>query len=59
MPLQDILILALIVSVFAAFGVILGSVTWYCSDKRKRVGRRGGHRHYDFPSHASLLTDDD
>ena len=34
--LQYILILALLVLVFITFGEILGSVTGYCSDKRKR-----------------------
>jgi hypothetical protein len=57
--LQYILILALLVLVFITFGEILGSVTGYCSDKRKRPSRRGNHRRYRYPSHSSLITDND
>jgi hypothetical protein len=57
MPLQDIVILTVIVAVFVTFGVVLGSLTWYCNDKRasRRVGRQDGH----YPSHPRLMTDDD
>jgi hypothetical protein len=59
MSLHDSLILALIVLMFSAFGAVLGSVTWYCSDKRKRPRHRVNHRRYRYPSHSSLITDDD
>jgi hypothetical protein len=59
MPLHEIAVLTLIVAVFTAFGVVLGSLTWYCSDKRKRPIRHAGRRHYSYPTSGRLITDDD
>jgi hypothetical protein len=59
MPVFDIVVLSLIVAVFTTFGVVLGWLTWYCSDSRKRPIRHAGHRHYGFPSGGGLITDDD
>jgi len=59
MPLYDIVILALIVSVFAAFGGLMGWATWYSSPKRKNVRRGVDSRQVYYPSHANLQTDDD
>ena len=59
MPAHDIVILALIITVFTAFGVVLGGLTWYCSDSRKRPMHRDGHLHYDYPPHGRLIVDDD
>jgi hypothetical protein len=59
MPLQDIAILTLIVSVFVSFGATLGWVTWYCSDNRKRASHRVGRRDDHYPSHPNLMMDDD
>jgi hypothetical protein len=58
MPIQDIIVLSLIVTVFTAFGIILAGVTWYCSDKRKRLVTRGGHRNSGFPRGADVIVDD-
>ena len=58
MPLFDMIVLSTIVAVFATFGVVLGFLTWYCSDKRKRPIDRAGHRHYDFPRDADIIVDD-
>ena len=58
MPVQDIVLLSVIVGAFVSFGVILGAVTWYCSDQRKRP-TGSHHRHYGFSSQAGLITDDD
>jgi len=57
MPVFDIAVLTLIVAVFTAFGVVLGWLTWYCSDKRRHAKHYAGHRHY--PTHSGLITDDD
>ena len=59
MPVHDIVILTLIVAVFTTFGAVLGWLTWYCSDKRKRPVQRRGHRDYVYPSGRGLITDDD
>jgi len=58
MPVHDIIILSLIVSVFTAFGVVLGGLTWYCSDKRKHPVTHAGHRHYGYPRNADVIVDD-
>jgi multisubunit Na+/H+ antiporter MnhC subunit len=58
MPLHDIIVLTAIVSVFTTFGVVLAAATWYCSDKRKRPVQSAGHRHYDYPTNASVIIDD-
>ena len=57
MPVFDIAVLTLIVAVFTTFGVVLGWLTWYCSDKRRHAKHYAGHRHY--PTHSGLITDDD
>jgi hypothetical protein len=59
MPVFDIIVLAVIVTVFTTFGLVLGFLTWYCSDKRKRPVGEHGHRHYDYPTGSGLITDDD
>jgi hypothetical protein len=59
MPVNDILILLVIVGAFSAFGLVLGFFTWYCSEKRKHSVQRRGRRHYDYPTGSGLITDDD
>jgi hypothetical protein len=59
MPVFDIIVLSCIVMVFIAFGVALGFLTWYCSDKRKRAVPHGNRRHYDYPTHGDWVPDDD
>ena len=59
MPVFDILVLSTIVTVFTAFGLVLGFLTWYCSDKRKRPVLHRGHRDYLYPTNNELITDDD
>ena len=54
MPLRDIVVLTLIVSMFTLFGVVLASVCWYCRDAG---GKRRRRRAYPAPS--NLITDDD
>jgi hypothetical protein len=59
MPVQDIVILALIVSLFAMFGGLLGWATWYCSEKRKHGIRHDDRWQGHYPSNPNLLSDDD
>ena len=59
MPVHDIIILSAIVGAFTTFGIVLGFLTWYCSDKRKRPVQRHGHRDYGYPTGGTLITDDD
>jgi hypothetical protein len=59
MPVFDIVVLATTVLVFTTFGIALGGVTWYCSDKRKRsVDYARGHRDYRYPSGTDVIVDD-
>jgi hypothetical protein len=58
MPIHDILILGLIIGTFTTFAAVLGGLTWYCSDKRKRKYHHVGHRDYGFPVGGSLIDDD-
>jgi hypothetical protein len=59
MPLQDVLVLAVIVGAFSTFGAVLGFLTWYCGDKRKLAVQRRGHRDYGYPASRRLIVDDD
>jgi hypothetical protein len=59
MSVHDIVILSVIVGAFSTFGVVLGSLTWYCSDKPKRPMQRHGHREHGYPTGGGLITDDD
>ena len=58
MPVHDIIVLSLIVTVFITFGIVLAGLTWYCSEKRKRPTTHAGHRHYDYPHGADVIVDD-
>jgi hypothetical protein len=58
MPVHDIVILSLIVGVFAAFGVVLASLTWYCGAGFERARRRAERERGNYPSHAGFMTDD-
>lgn len=59
MPLRDIVVLGLIVSVFVTFGLVLGAVSWYCRGSATRSPRRAGERRADYPTGGRLITDDD
>ena len=59
MSVFDIFVLTVIIAAFTTFGVVLGALTWYCSDKRKRPTDTTYHRHYVYPSGGMLITDDD
>jgi len=59
MPLRDIVVLGLIVSTFATFGIVLGAVSWYCRDSATRLPRRAANRRAPYPTGGGLITDDD
>lgn len=59
MPLRDIVVLGLIVSVFVTFGIVLGAVSWYCRGSATRSQRRAGDWPADYPTGGGLVTDDD
>jgi len=54
MPLFDTIVLTLILTVFAAFAVVLASVTRYCNNKRHHAA----HRHAHHPPDMSVIIDD-
>jgi len=56
MPLSDITVLTLILTVFISFGVLLGSLSWYCRDTSSREKQQ--HRNYA-AARAGLMFDDD
>ena len=56
MPLHNIIILSLIVTVFTAFAVVLAGLSWYCRDQRPTVHQR--HRHDAYPRGADIIVDD-
>jgi hypothetical protein len=59
MPLWDAIILGVIVSVFATFGIVLGAVCFYCRDRNgtARVSRRRPTAGY--PTGGDLIIDHD
>jgi hypothetical protein len=59
MPVFDIAVLALIIAMFIVFGIVLGGLTWFCSDKRKHAHRGTNHGHGHYPTSGGLITDDD
>jgi len=59
MPLRDILVLGLIVSVFATFAIVLGAVSWYCRGSATRLPRRAADQRADYPTGGGLIADDD
>jgi hypothetical protein len=60
MPVHDIVVLSLIVSVFMSFGVLLGGVSWYCRGPRAHDARRGhsDSRREAYPTGAGLIIED-
>lgn len=59
MPLRDIVVLSLIVSVFVTFAVVLGGVSCYCRGGAARSRRHAAGRRADYPTDGGLITDDD
>ena len=53
MPIHDIIVLALICGVFAAFGILLAGVSWYCRPGRPNAK---GTDHLHVP--GSWIVDD-
>ena len=58
MPVLDTVVLGAIIAVFCMFAVALGSVTWYCSEKRKQPVQHTGRRDYRYPTDAGVIIDD-
>jgi len=58
MPLHDAIILGAIISVFAAFGLLLGGASFYCRDRADKTHR--SQRSKDaYPPNSHIITDDD
>jgi hypothetical protein len=55
MPVHDIVVLTLIVTVFVAFGIVLAWVRWYC----ERPHQRENNRHSGYPTHSQHFVVDD
>jgi len=56
MSVVDIIVLSLIVTVFATFGIVVSGLTWYCSDKRNPTHRSTGHHKHS--GNLGLAIDD-
>ena len=54
MPVFDIFVLSLICAVFAAFGILLASVSWYCRSGRPNAKQPTNDLHVP----ANWIVDD-